>query len=219
MLVLPARRASWQWLLSDDISSGLYHSDVTFEDADGRHQRATEIRLGKGAEGNLQVVLAQNIDRQRSIATSPAPENYLPEGAMDLAIRLVGRHGANTQFALVFDDVSSQAGAVQFGTEIMAAQPGQGVSDGGSVVRVRTRSFGERVDKTYHLDKTGRIAAIDESAGLWWQAATQEEVEKVFPTAGREFQTVYPQQLRDRPTSLLGRWLRVPRAQLFGLVK
>jgi len=165
------------WSLNADATAGRYVGTVEVSGAGGSE---TRIFLSDDRVNVQQFALDLE-------AESPAPDNYLPEGTMGLAVRLVARTGANAQFAMVFDEKPNTRGVVEFGS-IRIRSLGSARAEDGSLIR-RARAWGFRgrgeYSVTYELTEDGRLLSIVHADGLRWDAATQDEVAAHFPNAPR----------------------------------
>ncbi len=165
------------WSLNADATAGRYVGTV---EVSGAGSSETRIFLSDGRLNVQQLTLDLE-------AESPAPDNYLPEGSMGLAVRLVAGSGADAQFAMVFDEKPNSRGVVEFGS-IRIRSLGSARAEDGSLIR-RARAWGFRghgeYSVTYELSADGRLLSVIHDDGLRWAAASQEEVARHFPNAAR----------------------------------
>jgi hypothetical protein len=91
-------RISTRWRLSNNAEKGDYQSQHVAWNPPQAEVGEAKIEL---RDRNLQVV--QNINGKRYSSSAAAPENYLPEGLMSLAIREVAQRRSHARFEMVQD--------------------------------------------------------------------------------------------------------------------
>lgn len=130
-----------EWELSPDAGAGEYSSTVA-----GRNGQAfTVIRLRDGEVKVLRVV-----PRGSARAATAAPDNYIAEGTLELAVRLVARAGREASFRMIIDDAAIAQGQVRFIVVKM-------IPRGPRRVQVEMGGFRE----VYHFDESWRIVKIE----------------------------------------------------------
>lgn len=138
----PYAPTSWEfWKLSPDASSGWYEASNA------------SIRL---ADGKVSVFRP---DSKLQRTQGDAPENYIPEGTMNLACYLTARAGKPAQFRLILNSYIPQTADATFIAinvdNIVSTNTGWRV----------TKSFpGQEADETLFFDKTGRLLKIESTS-------------------------------------------------------
>ena len=187
-----------EWILNADATRGEYQGSVT---VGGFEKLWTNTVLDDG-----EVRVRQG--RRDVPARTPAPDNYIPEGAFALAVRQIASGRGDGQFKMVFDEKPRIRNNVQFST-VRIRHVGRGRTGQGKptdLVRMSHREWGKH-EKTYELDEKGELLSIQTDDGLRWQAASQEEVTRQFPDApGRLSRTARP--ARGRPEDFWRRLLQ-----------
>lgn len=102
-------RLASRWRIRLDAEKGEYQSQQVFLRPGGAEVNETTIEL---RDRRIQVL--QNRDGVRFLSVAPTPDNYLPEGLMDLVIRETARRKTRTRFEMVLD---SQPPARQQGAQ------------------------------------------------------------------------------------------------------
>ncbi|MCK4626960.1 MAG: hypothetical protein KAV00_16730 [Phycisphaerae bacterium] len=178
MEVLPNRRHSHEiWTLNPDATIGTYHAD--FRAADGSDFK-TDIFLKDGV-----VKVRQHAGGAGTpVAHSQAPENYLPEGTLQLAVQRVAESRANAQFAMVFNEQAIIDDIVEFGTLRMEYTGKKKNQQGQDVNRVELSEvrMGKKHKIVYDLDKKGKILVVY-GEKMQWTSAGKQDVQKAFPNA------------------------------------
>jgi hypothetical protein len=162
-----------RWTLSDDATRGEYLGSRSA--ATG--QVDTRISLL-----NRQVTVRQSPFGLE--ARSPAPDNYVPEGALRLVLGEIARRQGDAQFTMVFDEEPAVRGQVEF-KSIRVRYLGSGQSPAGQAtrrVRLTHRGWGN-IDVTYELDSSGEVISTATDDGLEWVPSTREEVLRLYPYA------------------------------------
>jgi hypothetical protein len=178
MEVLPKRSRSHEiWTLNPDATIGTYHAEVNVTDS-GWFK--TDISLKDGM-----VKMRQHAGGSSTpIAHSQAPENYLPEGTLYLAVQRVAKARANAQFAMVFNEQANTGNVVEFGTLRLEYVGKKKTSQGKDVHRVKMSEvrMGKKHKMVYDLDEKGKILVIY-GEKTQWTSADKQEVQKAFPNA------------------------------------
>jgi len=168
------------WNLNADATDGTYQSRV---ERRGQPTELTQIRLQESASEADQATVEVLQPTLALEAQSPEPRNYIPEGVLPLAIRLVAEGGADAQFRMVFDDIPNSHKVVEFGS-VRISHEGRGRTDQGEQthrVRVYYRGWGKH-PREYELDESGKLISIV-SGNVRWVAASAADVAKRFPNA------------------------------------
>jgi len=135
-----------QWTLSSDARRGAYSGPT------GTVEPSTTTILLENGKASV----VQNTRRGIKAAESPAPDNYIPEGMQRLVVQQVARSGKQAVFSGILNSEAIAAGRVRFATIAMKPLDAQ-------TVTVTWRGVASRMRSVYHLDKQGRIVAIDET--------------------------------------------------------
>lgn len=168
------------WKLNAGATDGTYQSRV---EGRGRPTQLIQIRLQESASEADQATVEVLQPTLALEAQSPEPRNYIPEGVLRLAIRLVAESGADAQFKMVFDDIPNRHKVVEFGS-VRISHEGRGRTDQGEQthrVRVYYRGWGKHPQE-YELDESGKPISIV-SGNVRWVAASAADVAKRFPDA------------------------------------
>jgi len=197
-IVVPGvRTILGRWTLNADATAGQYagsavsakgeRTDTASQLADG-HVAVTQHHLGLTAR-------------------SPAPDNYLPEGMMDLVVRRVAQTRADAQFASVFDERPNTAGYVEFGT-VRVRYRGRADVEGTAVDVVEVSGvFGRtRYRVRYELPADGQPTILYDD-GRRCVPAEPDAVEAAFPDASETLMRMMRQDrtVRERLIELLRR--------------
>ncbi len=189
MDALPGVESLENWFLNADATEGRY---VGVERAGGRRIGQTRITLADG-----QVEVFQYLPRVPPgifRARSPAPENYLPEGMLELAVRRTAARRAEAQFKLVFNERPNPQGQVDYGTlRFRDVGAGRG---GGRKVRISGRRMGKAFARDYEVDAGGGVGGVADGRGVRWVSASGEEVARLFPSAPERLRAHLPGAFR-----------------------
>ncbi len=164
------------WALNPDATIGIYHAD--FRTADGGDFK-TDISLKDGV-----VKVRQHAGGSSTpVAHSQAPENYLPEGTLQLAVQHIAQSQAKTQFAMVFNEQAIADDTVEFGTIRLEYAGKKKNSQGQDVNRVEmSRGLGKQSRTVYDLDEKGKIMVVY-GEKMQWTSASKQDVQKAFANA------------------------------------
>ena len=135
-----------QWEISADAKTGRY---VGLPGADPQDRTEIDLRGGR-------VTVRQIDPGGRAEASTTAPDNYIPEGLMTLAVRRVAARGTRAAFKMIVNSEAMENGRVRFAD--VAMTPGKG--EKGQRVRVTTTGKAFTESKTYEVDAQGRIWKI-----------------------------------------------------------
>jgi hypothetical protein len=180
-LLMPNGSLQEVWNLRDDLSAGQYA---------GPSSRGITRILLKGRQVEVQ---QPDPDRRREASgTSVYPGNYLPEGAMELLLRLVVQRGQPVTFKMIDNDGALVDGQVHF-TTVRATPEGDGA------VRYEFRAGAHRVRRVLHVDKDGQVSKIEDVTNkVTYRLATFKEVQRVIPAGVLE---EIPEEFTGRSTS------------------
>ncbi|MBT3200664.1 MAG: hypothetical protein HN350_12195 [Phycisphaerales bacterium] len=161
-----------RWSLSADLSQGQYSADSP---DDQTNQIATQIILD-----NETITVTRNVDGKTQTASTDRPENYLPEGAMPLALKLVAERQLDASFKILFDDKAIIDGAVNF-TNI-TFKPKED-----NVIKVTFSGANLNISMHYKLDDNLEISRYEfTNSPITFVACTKELVQQSFsPTTQR----------------------------------
>jgi len=166
----------WErWELNATATAGAYRAGPV---ARGMRITDTVIRYAKD-----EVSLLKNATDAKAL--SPAPDNYIPEGALNLVCLLTSRQDRRAYFHMVFNEREPVAGKIDYGTIML--QPvdaaSLGISEAVSAVRYRTW-VPRQQDRVLAFDRQGRLLATvsaDEDGRR--TAVAESEVLRHFPDA------------------------------------
>jgi hypothetical protein len=163
-LLTPNGSLQEAWNLRDDLSAGQY---------EGPSSRGITRILLKGRQVEVQ---QPDPDRRRAASgESECPENYVPEGAMDLLLRLVVQRGQPVTYKMIDNDSALDDGQVHF-TTVRATPEGDGA------VRFEFTAGARRVRKVLHVEKDGQVSKIEDVTNkVTYRLATFQEVQRVIP--------------------------------------
>jgi len=148
---------------------------------------------GMGISSDTRIVLADGrVEMAQRIGSSiigryirssaPSPANYLPEGTLWLACRLVARRRDEARCSLIIDHLAPIGSATRF-VEVLISYVGRGDANT-DVVRVSPEPVEASAGQMYHLDADGRVVghvAGETVASL----ASAESIAEDFPDARR----------------------------------
>lgn len=160
------------WLLSPDLSVGHYFARV-FLDRD----QAVETRI---TLTDSKVTVVRGLGGKRITATAARPRNYVPEGALPVALRLVAARGEEVTVKMIFDNVAIVGGTVNF-VNVNLSPLGDKT--------VRVRSYGQDSGSTtvYHLDSNHDIESYEyPDDGVTYHLSKKEIVTRAFRIADEE---------------------------------
>ena len=174
-----------EWVLNADATSGMYRARAGV----GWPLLDTSITLDDG------VVEVVPHGGERLPGRGRAPENYLPEGTLELAVALVAAGKSNAQFALVFNESPNVGGRIEFGT-VRMKYAGRGPTRRGKATRrVRVGFGGQQSEREYEVGPGGEVLAWS-APGLRFVTAGEEEVLSRFPNAAIIVGRLLPKRLR-----------------------
>ncbi len=189
--VVPEQHSSHEiWTLNADATAGAYHAD--FRSAGGKGLK-TDILLNDGVVTVIQYTTAVRSAKARA----DAPENYLPEGTLHLAVRQAADTRADAQFAMVFNERPNRDETVEFGTLRLQYLGSSQTQQGRTVHRVRmseTRGRGKH-GTVFELDEKGKILLI-QGQKVRSTAVDEQTVKKSFADAPLYLQQILMQTLR-----------------------
>ena len=147
------------WTISDDATEGQYAAESSI----GAFSK-TAISLD-GAE--LTVISGDRI------AKTETPANYIPEGLLELIVRLVAASERDATFSMILNEGAIADGSVLFVDILMKPlSPSQ--------VEVNIPAIGPAGMKVYYLDDDGEVSKVDYPV----QGISLQHVEPAQPAAG-----------------------------------
>jgi len=153
------------WKVSEDGSFSSYEG--ASRTVTGRSTTLIQLKEGK-------VTVSKPAISSRTFS-SPAPENYIPEGLNHLAYELALRVGKPARFCIVFNATATRGSGVNF-TPVLLSTEGPD-----SVALTSAQSGGKMV---FSFDGDGFIASIEETvSGVVYNRATAQQVLTHFPEA------------------------------------
>jgi|GEM_PF-1796279 len=173
-----SRAIVWEaWRLNADATAGDYAAGR----ANGRGRSLTTDTRIRYAAGRLETV--QFIDGQRYASGAEAPGNYLPEGTVPLARRIVADRESSARFQMVIHSAPPQGDRTRLVTLTIAyaGTTPRGPLEGARQVHV---SLGRTDSGVYLLDEDGDLLGA-EDGGLSMTAATAAEVSQQYGNAAR----------------------------------
>lgn len=186
------------WVLNEAATQGSYVGTVM----EGPFEKLrTEISLGNG-----EVQVRQGPDAH---ARTPAPDNYIPEGASAIAVRQVAAERGQGQFKMIFDQIPIDRRDVRFST-VRIRHAGRGQTQAGAptdLVRMTYREWG-KYEQTFELDQEGNLLSIEHHGGLRFERITQEELIRRFPDAPNTVQRLIRLPVRNDAEDIWRRLLR-----------
>jgi hypothetical protein len=152
--------------LKTDLSEGLYVARSPV--ADGGTV-VTRITLSKN-----EVSVIRSNGKQKLTASSPRPDNYVPEGAFHLILKLVSESGDAATVKMIFDEISISNGSVNFITVLLTPL-------GDDLVQVTYP--GTRIEPvSYHLNPVDRSVSryVYPASGITYGLCSKELVAETF---------------------------------------
>ncbi|HUT57920.1 MAG TPA: hypothetical protein VNA25_08730 [Phycisphaerae bacterium] len=154
------RNVREDWSIRGDLSAGQYQAAYVGEN------RIIGIILA-GEDVHV-TVNGQPID------SVPIPANYLPEGLMWLAVRMVADRGREATFAFVSNEESEATGTVALNRVTMTPV-------GAREVRCTVATGRGRYDVTYHLDASGEVSSVRWEEGMTLTRVEMEQPQEAPP--------------------------------------
>ena len=176
-IVLQRHSSHEIWTLNKDFTVGNYHADLRL--ANGK-VTSTDISLNGGI-----VKVTQYLGNLgRIITSSPAPENYIPEGMIPLIMRQVAETQTDAIFEVVFNERLNRNNTVEFGTVRFRYAGLRRTQDGKTIRPVESleTGHGDKVVATSELDDAGKIL-LEQGKKSRTQAVDEETVREKFPEA------------------------------------
>jgi hypothetical protein len=153
------------WTLDAAATEGSYTATIG-----GRAVADTQITLHDG-----QVTVTQPWEGGTGRASSPAPENYIPEGLLWLVVAEVSRTAAEARFCFIYNPESVAGDTIHFTAITMTPQ-------GDGKVRLRSKFLRDEMDEVYHLDGTGEVYRIDDHVtGASTRSIDLRSLAEMFP--------------------------------------
>ncbi|MFB3892967.1 MAG: hypothetical protein ACE15C_13190 [Phycisphaerae bacterium] len=166
------------WKLSDDARQGQY----TGASIVGRTVLSTSIALADG-----EVVVAHKYKGVKVDAQDRAPANYIPEGSLDLVVRLVQQQGREARFAMLFD---TRALAAEDGRAAVTFTPVRMVPQQGGAVRMEFQTEEGSQVSVFHIDAEGRVDKVEEFVAAKGRTAALSSVRKLV--SPDEIEAMFP---------------------------
>ncbi len=130
------------WILNADATAGEYRSEE-------QGKLNTRITLNKG------VVSVTHVEGENPVsASTPAPDNYVPEGLLPWVIRQAASGSKIVALGMLMDDESVVSGQVRF-TPLTLKPLGAGQ------MQYEHQGLTFHAKKIYHFDKSGKVAKIE----------------------------------------------------------
>ncbi|MDY7009821.1 MAG: hypothetical protein SVV80_03625 [Planctomycetota bacterium] len=186
--VIPRQRSSHEiWTLNADATVGTYHADLRKTDSRGSR---TDISMSDGV-----VTVVQHVTGFRPVkASSPVTANYLPEGAVSLAVRKVADTQADAQFVMVFNEVINRNEIAEFGT-LRLRYLGRGQTQHGKTLHRVRQSWGGKGGVVFELDENGKTLLI-EGRDIHITAVDEQTIKESFEDAPLYLQRILMQAVR-----------------------
>jgi hypothetical protein len=184
----PAERYGVTWQLSNDMQRGHYDAQtfqliVTPGGVRSHQSSETAIDLQAG-----RVEVLQQMGKGLFQSTGRAPENYIPEGTLELVLAEVARRKETAEFQMIIDSIPphTPGGEPTFLTLTASWRgPAQTVPKGSRIVTttgLRGQTFSQNV---YIFDADGAIDQIitGTDGATRFIRASRQQVEEAFPRA------------------------------------
>jgi hypothetical protein len=113
-------------------------------------------------------------------ASGAAPANYLPEGTMAAALRLIAQQKADAIFSSIFDDHPNMGKVIDF-VSVRFRYAGAVKQGDTSLDAVLVSAIGTKT--TYWLNSQGEVVRSEDDEGVIWTAVTEKQVGEQFPEA------------------------------------
>ena len=182
-----AMRAWERWRLDNDAAAGQYTAGM-FDGPAGqvRTREDTSIHLAAG-----KVTVRQEIDGIERHSSSDAPPNYLPEGTLALARKLVAMRKGRGRFASIFNTVPPAGQKTTFSTITYQYAPPSRSDPDIVAARVQVRRiFPDRKSTELHLlDASGWTVAVIYGS-IKQLRVDGETVAVIFPHAASQLRQV-----------------------------
>ena len=158
------------WRLRTDLSEGLYVASG-LDDAG----QAVETRIILTRD---EVTVVRSSGGRKLTATAARPDNYVPEGAFPLVLRLAAVRGGATTVKMIFDGDAIAGGTVNFVNTRL-------IPHGDNVVRVEYSGHKFAGTTVYHLDSDHNVYRYEYPAqGIIYRLCKKELVTKTFRISG-----------------------------------
>lgn len=138
----------WEyWTLDNGATRGRYEAGLWKHVVGSAHlERTIDTKISL-AEGRVKLW-----QKDHGVSEAPVPENYVPEGLLDLTYRLTAGRKTKAQFAVVFNVQAPDNGVTQFGRT--RVDKVEAVEDR---LQVTVRTGGIRWARRMQFDNTGRL--------------------------------------------------------------
>ena len=190
-----AGTGAWEhWKLNAHATEGSYHSAQILT-LRGQWSSTPDAAI---TLSDARVLVAQP---KFGRSEADAPENYIPEGAVELACYLTARDGRRGRFTAVFNSDRPSDGRVRFGQivvdDIVA-------SDDGWQATVRRMGASGITESTLFFDNRGRVVRRQSGQAIHLPAAVKE-VAAAFPSAGNVVRRVLSESKFPRGPGITAR--------------
>jgi hypothetical protein len=195
----------WEiWTLNRDATEGDYQAGSF---GPGRIYRDTRIQY---SDGKVQASQFEDTPGKRTKTEGAAPNNYVPEGALELARSLVARKDSPAAFQWILKDRRPFGSTPDFLS--VRYEPGQSVQgpDGTELREVITRHEMRQqqgvlvtMEKTFYINPEGNEVRVSEKIIAQDQILASEDRRLVPPEEARESQM--PKRLKALAREILGR--------------
>ncbi|GAF76610.1 unnamed protein product, partial [marine sediment metagenome] len=170
--------ATWEWWgLNADATKGQYRAGTVLGSTMGWWMlKDTDIGL---TEGRVSARQGSEWESQ-----TRAPDNYLPEGTLELVLRLVAQQRTRAQFKLILNSLPPVGQTTRFARLLSESIDASrsGIPGAAAGVTVRTLAGGADFESTYFFDRDGRIIRkIDPDRT--WTPVTRQQVVSRFDSA------------------------------------
>jgi hypothetical protein len=158
-----------RWQLKTDLSEGLY---IAYSPIAGGQTIETRIMLSKN-----EVSVIRSNGKQKLTASAPRPDNYVPEGAFHLILKLVAESGGATTVKMIHDEIAIAGGSVHFITVLLTPL-------GDNLVEVTYPDIRSGYSIIYHLDPEDCTVYRYEypASETIYSSCSKERVAKTFGT-------------------------------------
>ena len=160
------------WRLSADLSEGFYVAPAL-----DRRGQMLETRITLTRDN---VTVVRSGGDHKLTAAAARPDNYVPEGAFPLVLRLAAARTGEATVKMIFDDSAIVGGRVSFVDARLT-------SLGDNVVRVEYSGRGFVLTTVYHLDSDNNVYRYEyPSQGIIYRLCEKELVTKTFQISDGE---------------------------------
>lgn len=178
LMHLPRVTVSEKWQLSNDAARGSYAGLSS-----GMDQSYTAMSLSDG-----KLIATVQLPTQKIRSELTVPDNFIPDGIIDLVVRVVAQRGGKAVFHALRGSQAVMQNRLYFSTVTMIPQ-------GRDKVKVQIKAPNGEVDSfIYHLDAKGQVLDVKVDEAITMQVVGQEELFKAFP----ETRSLLPSEEEDQ---------------------